>query len=431
MTAPRPAPRRVRAAARGRMRGTWGLGLAGVAAIALLAGLMWWWQSGPRDMPTAPPPATLQAAPQAAAVVPTQPLPEAAAPSASLPPGPPLSALGRAERKEQLAVWQARLERASLALESYRSAAQYPHESRPIEEHADQVRPFEPISEERSLRVPGGSVTQGVKLRTTQERVFASGRESSRVTITLVDDQGRALPLRVTRAVQREVTPPGRTQSTVDFAAAVNDAGLQGDAVAGDGIFSTLMQPAAQGFASFAGTVRLELNLEYAGQPGFIYFDLIYSPEVAAQWLPEVREALQKGSLVFLLKAQVLLPGRYVVTGRVDDAKGKPFALLQFNGEVGTGVVEFRLPVFGKLVRDKQPDLPLTLRDVDAFLLKPDAFPDRVMLPRRAGVVWVSANYPLDSFSDAEWASEERTRYINELSKDVAEAEQKVKQLGP
>jgi hypothetical protein len=425
MTDKHPAATRVCAANRGRIHWAWAWALVLATAVGMLG---WWWFT---SRPETTLPAALPVAPAIATPAASSPVLNKTAAPASAAAGPPLSALGLAERKAQLQLWQARLERARMALEGYRGAAQYPHESRPIEEHADQLRPFEPIAEERVLRVPGGSVTQGVKLRTTQERVFASGRESNRVTVSLVDEQNRVLPLRVTRAVQREVTPPGRTQSTVDFVSPVNDAGQQGDAVAGDGIFTAVMQPAAQGFGNFAGTVRLEMNLAYAGQPGFIYFDLVYSPEVAAQWLPDVREALVNGSLLFYLKAQVLIPGRYVVTGRVDDAKGKPLALLQFNGEVGTGAVEFKLPVFGKLLRDKQPSLPLTLRDVEAFLLKPDAFPDRVMLPRRAGVVHISATYPLNSFSDAEWDSEERTRYLNELGKDVAEAEQKVKQLGP
>jgi hypothetical protein len=431
MTPRRPAPQQLRARApallklRGRLHWVWGVAAGGV----MLVGVAWWWLAPTEGAPAAGAPQAVVQQPDPTATPSATLTPAPVAGSAA--PGPPLSALGRAERKAQLALWQARLERSQQALESYRAAAQYPHESRPIEEHADQVRPFEPISEERSLRMPGGSVTQGVKLRTTQERVFASGRESSRVTVSLVDAQNRPLPLRVTRAVQREVTPPGRTQSTVDYVSPVNDAGLQGDAVAGDGVFTAVMQPAAQGFGNFAGTVRLELTLDHAGQPGFLYFDLVYSPETAALWLPEVREAIVNGSLVFTLKAQVLLPGRYVVTGRLDDAKGTPIALVQFNGEVASGTVEFKLPVFGKLVRDKRPDFPLTLRDVDAFLLKPDAFPDRVMLPRRSGAVHVSGNYPITAFSDAEWSSEERTRYLAELGKDLAEAEQKVKQLGP
>jgi hypothetical protein len=396
-----------------RRRVWWGVALAGACAL-----LGWWWLDGSTGLATASV-ATAGAAggPPTAAT-----LPATAAPASSGRIGPPLSALGQAQRREQRELWQARLERARMTLDGYRAAAQYPHESRPIEEHPDQLRPFEPIAEDRALRMPGGSASQGVHLRTTQERVFASGLESSRITLTLQDDAGRTLPLRVTRAVEKEVTPPGRTASTVEVPMSLAD---------NNGVLSTVMQPATQGFANFAGTVRLELMLEHAGQPGFIYFDLTYSPEQAATWLPGVREALNNGSLEFFLRAQVLLPGRYVVSARVDDAQGKPVALALFNGEVARGVAEFRLPVFGKLLRDKQPAFPLTLRDVEAFLLKPDAFPDRVMLPRRVGVVHTSRSYPLASFSDSEWSSEERDRYLTELGKDVATAEEKLRQLTP
>ena len=405
--------------------------LAAAAAAALLLG---WLQArggveAESALASAAGPTTLDVGTPATNAAP------AASSSPTLRPGPPLSALGQAEREAerqaQRVVWETRLERASHALNAYRAAAQYPHESRPIREHPDQVRPFAPIEEERALRMPGGSASQGVRLRTTQERVFASGMESSRVTLTLTDDQGRTLPLRVQRAVMKEVTPPGATARTAEVALAVNDTGTQGDLVAGDGTWSALMQPGAQGFASFAGTVRLELNLAYAGQPGFLYFDLVYSPEQAAQWLPGVREAATAAGLDFFVKAQVLMPGRYVVTGRIDDAQGQPVALAQFNGEMGAGAVEFRLPVHGKLLRDLAPAFPLVLRDVEAFLLKPDTFPDRVMLPRRIGEQHRSRSYALASFSDAEWQSDERTRYITELSKDVAEAQDQLRRLQP
>jgi hypothetical protein len=400
----------------------WAAGLVAAAAVTA------WWLGGTRSSGVTN--AALPAAQVVASAQGIATLPASSAP-ASAPAGPPLSASGAAERRQQLVLWLGRLERAREALSAYQAAAQYPHESRPIEEHPDQVRPFNPIEEERSLRMPGGTATQGVRLRTTQERVFASGRESARITIALQDEQGRMLPLRVSRAVMKEVTPPGRTASTPEFVMPANDAGVQGDLVAGDGIISALMQPAAQGFAGFAGTVRLEMHLDYSGQPGFIYFDLVYSPDTAATWLPGVREVVEQGSLVFYLKAQVLLPGRYVVSARVDDAASEPLAIALFNQEVAAGTAEFRLPVFGKLIRDKQPGFPLQLRDVEAFLLRENTFPDRVMLPRLAGVVHTSKSHPLASFSTQEWAGDERARYITELSKDVAEAEKKVQQLGP
>lgn len=339
--------------------------------------------------------------------------------------------LTEAERQARRTLWQGRLERARDALQGYQQAARYPHESRPASEHPDQLQPFAPVAEERPLRTPGGTATQGVKLLTTQERTFLAGSEASRVTLGLQDGAGRPLPLRVLRAVLQEVTPPGRTASTPAFVMPVNDQGQQGDAVAGDGIFTATVQPAAQGFAGYAGLLRLELHLEHAGQPGFLFFDFIVSPEQAARWLPGVRESLENGSLVFRLKAEVLLAGRYVVSARVDDANGRSFALAMFNHELPLGAQDIALPVFGRLLHDEQPVFPLRLRDVEAFLLKPDTYPDRVMLPRLAGVVHTSRRYALADFSPALWTSAERERYLAELGKDVTEAEQALQQLGP
>ena len=401
-----------------------------VAATASLALLAWWWTE---DDALAAGRVQWLASTNAAAT--PAPVPAPREPAASALPGAPLSALGQtqhlAQQQAERALWQQRLERSQQALDAYRAAAQYPHESRPAAEHPDQLRPFAPIAEARVLRQPGGTPAQNVRLQTTQERVFASGNESLCITVTLQDTEGRTLPLRVLRALQKEVTAPGSTPISAPFAMPMADDGQRGDAAAGDGVFTAVMQPATQGFANFAGTVRLELNLEYQGQPGFLYFDLVYSPEVAATWLPGVREAQSPASLDFFVKAQVLLPGRYVLSGRIDDANGQPVAVALFNGEVAAGAVEFRLPVFGKLIRDQQPAFPLTLRDVDGFLLRENTFPDRVMLARRVGAVHTSKSHVPLAFSDAEWDSAERTRYLTELSKDVAEAQQQLQRLGP
>lgn len=412
---------------RGRAPGRLLLALAVAAVLLLAAGLLWRLQTtsaheGVRVIaaPVAVPPGTTASG--GARAVPVRSAASAA----------PYSAQGEALRRERLAQAQLQLQRAREALAAYRAAARYPHHSRPIDEHPDQVRPFAPIAEEHPLRMPGGgSVAQGVRLQTTQERVFAAGAESNRITVALVDGEGRRLPLRITRAVMHEVTPPGRTASTAEFAMPVNDAGQAGDLLAGDGVFTAVMRPAAQGFGAYAGLVRLELLLEHGGQPGFIYFDLIYSPRTAAEWRPGVREAMVNGALHFLLPVQILLPGRYVVSARVDDAAGQPFALLSFNGELPAGATHFELPVHGRLVHDRRPALPLRLRDVEAFLLLPDTTPDRVMLPRLPGLVMQSAVTSPAAFSAAEWTSEERSRYLAELARDVTAAEQRVQQLGP
>ena len=127
----------------------------------------------------------------------------------------------------------------------------------------------------------------------------------------------------------------------------------------------------------------------------------------------------------------MLIPGRYIVTGRVDDAKGKPVALVTFNDLLGQGSNEIRLEVAGNLLRDKEPVFPLALRDVYAYLLKENVDPDRALMPRLEGNVYVSKNYPLNSFSDAEWQSEERSRYLTEYNKDVELAKAALVELNP
>jgi len=341
----------------------------------------------------------------------------------------PFSKEGLQARQAQLALWQQRLERAQSTLEAYRLSTRYPHESRPIGEHLDQIYPNREISEDVALAASGDKTAEGVNLRTTQERVFVQGNESVRLTVSLRDNDGKALSLRVLRASAAEVPPPRSASLYPQVPMNFNDEGRDGDAAAGDGVFGVLLQPATQGFAGLFGRIRIEVHLQYQNQQGMTYFDIAYTPTSPATWEGRVREALEDGSLNFYLKANVQQAGRYVVTGRIDDVQGKPFALLTFNDEVGSGPQEFKLTLFGKLVRDGKPAFPLVLRDVDAFLLRPDASPDRSLMPRLAGQVHMSQAHALESFSDAEWNAEERTRYLRELGRDVAAAQARAEQL--
>lgn len=388
-----------------------------LAAAAGAAALLGWWLLAAE--PTAPPPAptALRAAEPPAA---------GPAPAAS-------AAAPGVDRAAQRALWQQRLARARRTLDSYRHATRYPHDSRPLREHPDQGHPFQPVVEERPLREPGGPFVEGVMLRTTQERVFAQGDESVLLTVAAVDAEGQALPLAVPRAVVREGAPrpnagtPPMPVVPVQF----TDDGRSGDAAAGDQVLSFRLQPARVGYGAFEGLIRVELALQSGEQPGFAYFDVIHAAGAPATWGPgPVREAVEAGSLALLLPLEVSQPGRYVASGRVDDARGQPLALVSFNEELGSGQQLIRLRVFGKLLRDAQPAFPLTLRDVEAFLLRADTFPDRALMPRRGGAVYRTAMHPLAAFSAAEWQSEERQRHLDEYTKDVDEAERALNELG-
>lgn len=381
-------------------------------AGAALAGLMAWW-IWPREA----------AGPdvQAAAARPAHLALPAASAATSRPAGSPFTDAALRQRLAQRELLVQRLERAKLTLATYREQTRYPHESRPIAEHPDQVHPFAPIHESLPLRFPGTkAAVPGVRILTTQDRVFMSGDEVVKVSVTAQDDAGATLPLLVTRAVAFDLPDPrqaaGRPQLALDFAGS-------------NGVYTAQFQPSRTAFADFAGTLRLQATLSQDGRQGVVNFDVVYQPLVPAEW-GGITDRVAEGSLDFVVGLTVKQPGRYVVNARVDDAKGQPFALVSFNEELGGGVQVARLRVFGKLLRDASPAMPLQLRDLQGFLLMQDRFPDRAMLARREGVVHRSGSYVPKMFSDAEWASEERDRYLAEFTRDVSQLEGQLARTG-
>jgi hypothetical protein len=82
-------------------------------------------------------------------------------------------------------------------------------------------------------------------------------------------------------------------------------------------------------------------------------------------------------------------------------------------------------------MRDQDAALPLTLRDVDGYLLKENADPDRAMMPRLEGKVYTTKASSSKGFSSDEWQSEERTRYLTEFSRDVANARNALARFDP
>jgi hypothetical protein len=304
---------------------------------------------------------------------------------------------------------------------SYRDGTKYPNASRPIAEHPDQVYPNRPIAESHAMRKDGGGVDAGVQIHTSQSRVYLAAGEAVVFSVAAFDSDGKTLPLFVTRAAARAITYRD-ARAAAEVAIAFGDEGSNGDAVPGDGAFTGVLAPAQTSLAGFNGTIRTEVKYNAGGRAGSVLFDVIYSPELPATWSGQVREAIEAGSLNFYLKAEMRVAGRYIVTGRVDDAKGRPFALATFNDLLPAGANEVRLTVFGKLLRDQEPAMPLTLRDVDAYLLKENTDPDRALMPRLEGAQHVSKTYPGKAFSDAEWQSEERSRYLGEFGKDLETA---------
>ncbi|WP_036165183.1 choice-of-anchor X domain-containing protein [Massilia sp. 9096] len=334
---------------------------------------------------------------------------------------------GRAQRRRALL---GNVQLADHTYCSYRQSTQYPFNSRPMSENADRANPNAPVTEMRPMHLQDGGANPAVQLQTSQSRVYMAANEAVAFSIRAVDANGRTLPLVITRALAQGITYAG-TRASSQVSVPFVDDGSGADPVPNDGAFAAILAPAQSGLAGFAGTIRTEVRYSVGGKNGALLFDVIYTPELPAVWSGAPREAIENGSLEFLLPAEVRMPGRYVIEGRVDDAKGRPFALLTFNDVLGPGPNVVKLAVFGKLMRDQDAALPLTLRDVDGYLLKENADPDRAMLPRLEGKVYTSKASSNKGFSSDEWQSEERTRYLTEYAKDVTQAKNALARFDP
>ena len=396
-----------------------------VGPIALVCTAAVWWVASTASTPPAP----LDPVAQASAGAPA---PGDAAPAAS-PGRAPYSKAGLDDRQARLALWQQRLQRAQETLESYRTATRYPFDSRPASEHLDQWQPHQVVTTDTPLRMPGTGVVPNMHVHTTQQRVFATGADTVGFTVSVTDDNGASLPLKILSSVSHSPQDTGGGGKAAPLAPVVTqpfvDDGSLGDLQAGDGVYTGRLDPMAQGFGNFAGMIRTELIVQSGAQQGYVAFDVVYSPQVPATWTGSARDVMRDGSLDFVLGANVVQAGRYVITGRVDDASGKPLALVTFNDELRTGAQQVTLQVHGRLMRDAQARFPLTLHDVEGFLLRPDAYPDRAMMPSLDGPVATSRPYTLAQFSGAAFSSDETQRYLAEYGKDVAQAQQQVSQL--
>ena len=353
------------------------------------------------------------------------PSPAAAVASSSAPQGPqffgqvdgqPAAALPgeRARQRQQLVDHYALTDHTYC---SYREGSMYPAHSRPMSQNTDQAYPNKPVLETNPMRGDDRRSNPDILIQTSQSRVYLAAGESVAFSLRAIEPKGAVLPLVVTRAIAAGmVTTGGRATSQVPLA--FTDDGSGADPAAGDGAFTGVLTPAQTGLGVFHGTIRTEVRYTVNGKNGAVIFDVIYSPKVPAVWAGAPREAMEDGSLAFVLRADVRQPGRYIVTGRVDDAKGRPFALATFNEVLGPGPNDIKLVVFGKLMVDGAPVLPLTLRDVDGYLLKENVDPDRELMPRLEGPVLTSRNTSMKGVSDAEWSSEERQRHLDEFARD-------------
>lgn len=283
-----------------------------------------------------------------------------------------------------------------------------------MSEHPDMIEPHNVAKTTLPLARKDKKLTDA-RVLLEQDRLYVVGEEAAKLTITCTTSDGPAPceVLAATAHVAESMTnAPIIEPSPVSFM--------------GDSIKTALFAPAQQGFGGYHGPISIDLDVRVDGEEGGARFEVIYTPAPPARFTRVVREEMVDGSLYLHVQVEVDKPGRYVITARASDTTGDKFAYLEFNEELGKGLQEAKLCIFGKLVHDEQAEAPFVLRDIEGFLLK-ESHPDREMMVGFDGPYFTTKSYDSKEFSDAEWQSEEKTRHVEEFTKDVKAAEEAVR----
>jgi hypothetical protein len=303
-----------------------------------------------------------------------------------------------------------RLARARHTIEGYKIWARYPPGSRPLSEMPDLQKPHSVQPSTQPLATSDGQVTKKARVTLEQDRLYLVGDESARLHITCNTSDG---PSECVVLSASATSAPSSDNSVVIGPAFLkfSDDGRGGTAAS--------FTPAKEGFSSYHGPIGIDVNLRVGTEQGAANFQLIYTPSAPARFTGKIREAIEDGSLCLYVQMDVSKAGRYVLTGRVDDAQGDGFAYLEWNDLLEAGLREAKMCVFGLLVLDQRAQTPFVLRDVEGFVLFEDRNPDRELMSVLEGNAYTTKKYEESVFSSAEWQSDEKTRHIEEFGKDV------------
>jgi hypothetical protein len=167
--------------------------------------------------------------------------------------------------------------------------------------------------------------------------------------------------VKATQITGRLDQPPRSAAPEYDFS--FNDEGLEGDAQAGDLIYSARLPITDQEFRSFPGTwgYRVKVSLEDEPIETMNFFTL-YPNEV--ELTGHYRDAMEDGSLAIYVGVRARRPATTQVRGYLLGPHGEEVAFASANHDVAPGESELRLLFYGKAIHDSKIDGPYQLTRV-------------------------------------------------------------------
>ena len=336
-------------------------------------------------------------------------------------------------------------------LERYRRWAQYPPFSRPL--HAGQVDLIDPYNAERpevsviqepargcertetgGIRCEQPAVMSEFSCRMTPERSISVGRGDFHIYLECLDGQGQRL------AIDDLETKMGRRLFGREYGSLppihAADDGSEGDAEAGDLLYTIMVRPTAQDW----GFLFVEANFEVKGFEHSQRANWYSTPHTVAEFGGSVQDMMRDGHLIVRIPVTVQKAGYYEFEANLQEQGGDErfIASAFWRGDLAAGNQTVEIQFWGKVIRDAHIDGPYVVRDIRAKRNNSPVSPAEALRAREEGrtptaemtePLWeymepmaethVTAAYSSDSFSSAEWQSEDKEQRLRFLEEQV------------
>lgn len=326
------------------------------------------------------------------------------------------------------------------ALEMYRAWAKYPPNSRPLDE--GQIDIIEPgvidVGERPLFRMSSDGTPRLAKHQCAFQPLSHTATEGQDELIVLrcsAARDPRAMPTDTALAeldiTSFEVTArsPSATWRLARDALSWNDAGTEGDELAGDRVYTFRVRHRTSDWGDMDVNVGFHVLEELGqgasdGKPYTLTATYFASPRAPAQFTGRFTERLERGSLVVDAGLQVKRAGRYRIYANL--RQGDSYVgYAQEELELAEGEQRVPLLFFGKLFHEAQLHGTFTLSDLRGYRFNPPPEnpsgeparpqePDREQIPTLAST-YQTGTYRLDQFSAEEWQSPRKSERLQEL----------------
>lgn len=299
------------------------------------------------------------------------------------------------------------------ALAAYERESIYPPTSHLwSEERAGERTPWnQPFPVEHLLDDRPGQET-ALRFASDRHHVEAGQALTSTIEVAPVARRSERLPIAFRSAIV-EMAGAGRTGIELVY----RDDGKDGDAVAGDHVYTNRFVPADQRALAVARTVRLQVDLEAGGVERLANLDFTYTPRPLLA-LAGATGTVHDGSLGVVLDLDVREPGAYQFDADVFAADGTTQIgwITERWRELPVGRARVELVLFGKVLRDRGIAGPYVIANLHA---------ERRADDREVAMWWSDPRsfrtraIGLDELSADAWDSEERSTALASMRQAI------------